>query len=318
MALIDLEKVTFFGEGLQRPECVLTTARGDVFTCDRRGGIALVRQGKVPQLFLAQNFPGFLPNGFALMPDKSFIVANLGDEGGVWRLTTSSQITPYLLEVDGQKLKTVNFIRLDEDHRVWISMSTRMMPRELAFNREVADGYIVLSDQKGARIVADNLAFTNELILDPSGQWLYVNETIGRCLTRFRLSPDGSLGNRETVTEFSDGIFPDGLAYDEDGRLWITSVVSNRILRLDADGTHTIIVDDSDPAAIKEVEVSFAANRFGRQEIDIGSQRRLRNVSSLAFGGPDLRTVYLGSTHGDRLATFRSPVKGKEPVHWRF
>lgn len=165
MALIDLEKISFFGEGLQRPESVLTNARGEVFTCDRRGGIALVRAGKAPQLFLAPNLPGFLPNGFAMMPDRSFLVANLDDDGGVWNLTTNGQISPYLLEVDGRKLTTVNFIR---------------------------------------------------------------------------------------------------------------------------------------------------------QEIDIGSRRRLRNVSSLAFGGPDLRTVYLGSTHGDSLATFRSPVQGAVPVHWNF
>jgi sugar lactone lactonase YvrE len=318
MALIDPEKISYFGEGLQRPECVLTTARGEVFACDRRGGISLVRQRAAPRLFLVSNLQGFLPNGFALMPDRSFLVANLGDEGGVWKLTVGGQNSLYLMEVDGQKLTSVNFIRLIELQRVWISISSRKMPRELAFNREVADGYIVLSDRKGARIVADNLAFTNELILDPTGQWLYVNETMGRRLTRLRLKPDGSLGDREIVTEFGEGIFPDGLADDAEGGLWITSVVSNRVIRLLADGSRTVIVDDSEPETVKKIETRFAENRFGRQEIDIGSRRRLRNVSSLAFGGFDLRTVYLGSTHGERLATFRSPFRGAEPVHWKF
>jgi len=316
--MIDLENISFFGEGLQRPECVLTNARGEVFTCDRRGGIALVRQGQAPRLILASDLPGFLPNGFALMPDRSFLVANLGDEGGVWSLTIDGQISPYLMEVDGQKLTSVNFIRLDSLQRIWISITTRKMPRELAFRREVADGYIVLSDPKGVRIVADHLAFTNELILDPSGQWLYVNETMARCLTRFRVTTDGALGGREIAVEFGDGVFPDGLAYDAEGGLWITSVVSNRVIRLHADGSRTIMVDDSDPQTVKDIEKKFAEDRFGRKEIDSGSRRQLRNVSSLAFGGADLRTVYLGSTHGDRLATFRSPVRGAEPVHWQY
>ena len=36
--------------------------------------------------------------------------------------------------------------------------------------------------------------------------------------------------------------------------------------------------------------------------------RTLANVSSLAFGGPDRRTAYLGSVLGNRLLSFRSPV----------
>ena len=227
-------------------------------------------------------------------------------------------IEPWLLEVEGQKLTTVNFIRLDARQRVWISVSTRKLPRELAFQRAVADGYIVLADANGARVVADGLAFANEVILDPDGRWLYVNETIGRRLTRFELGLDGALKRRETVTVFSDGVFPDGLAFDAEGGLWITSVVSNRVLRLGTDGRLTTLLDDSDPDAIGEVEAAFSADRFGRREIDVGGRRPLGNISSLAFGGPDLRTVYLGSTHGERLAMFRAPVRGQEPVHWKY
>jgi len=318
MMPIGLDQVVFLGQGLQRPECVLTTARGEVFTCDRRGGIARVREGADPTLFLAKELSDFLPNGFALMPDRSFLVANLGEAGGVWRLTTAGEATPWLLEVDGQALTTANFIRLDEAHRLWISVSTRKIPRELAFDRTVADGYIVLSDSKGARIVADNLAFANELVVDPGGRRIYVNETISRRLTRFEVRPDGSLDRRETVCEFSDGVFPDGLAYDSEGGLWITSVVSNRVIRMSPDDRQTVILEDLDPQTVENVETRFAQNRFGRKEIDTGSRRSLGNVSSLAFGGTDLKTVYLGSTHGDRLATFRSPVKGREPVHWKF
>jgi hypothetical protein len=40
----------FLGQDLARPECVVTTARGDVFASDRRGGIARVRDGGPPEL----------------------------------------------------------------------------------------------------------------------------------------------------------------------------------------------------------------------------------------------------------------------------
>ena len=41
-------------------------------------------------------------------------------------------------------------------------------------------------------------------------------------------------------------------------------------------------------------------------------------VSSLAFGGPDLRTVYLGCLLDDGLYRFRSPVAGRTPFHWHY
>ena len=40
------------------------------------------------------------------------------------------------------------------------------------------------------------------------------------------------------------------------------------------------------------------------------------NLASVAFGGPDLRTLHLGSLAGTRLATLRVPVAGARPHHW--
>ena len=45
-------------------------------------------------------------------------------------------------------------------------------------------------DEAPARVVADGLGYTNECAIHPSGQWLYVNETFARRLSRFRLAAD--------------------------------------------------------------------------------------------------------------------------------
>jgi hypothetical protein len=39
-------------------------------------------------------------------------------------------------------------------------------------------------------------------------------------------------------------------------------------------------------------------------------------MASITFGGPDLRTVYVGSLNGTSLPTFRSPVPGAPLAHW--
>lgn len=308
-----------FGQGLNRPESVLTTARGDVFAADRTHGIVRVA-AHGPEPRIRTPIPkGFLANGIALMPDGAFLVTNIEPLGGLWKVDPSGDMAPVLTEVDGQPLATLNFVSLDREGRVWASVSTRQLPREGGMRRANSDGFLVLWDDRGARIVADGLGFANEVLADPSGRFLYANETIGRRLVRYAVATDGTLGPKETVAEFGgDGIFPDGLAFDVDGGVWVVSVVSNRVVRIGPDGERVVVIDDADPDAVERAEHAFAADRFGRGEIDGGRVRPLGNTSSMAFGGADRKTIYLGSIYNTRLAVFRGSVAGVEPVHWKF
>ena len=317
---IDLSAIRHVGAGLRRPESVIATARGDLFVSDHDCGVrALSRPATRPQ-----GMPeGFLPNGIALTPEREFLIANLGTTcgGGVWRLDQQHQMRPWLMEVDGQPLPSTNFVSLDGLGRTWVSMSTRQVPREKAFRSDAADGFIAVVDARGARIVADDIAFTNECRVDPTGQWLYVNETYGRRLKRFPIqggAADWALGAPEVVHQFSDGDFPDGLAFDAEGGVWVACVVSNRVLRIAPGGQTQVIIEDPDAALIATAEANYARNALGRSDIDAGGSRALRNVSSVAFGGPDLRTVYLGNLAGQSLATFDSPLAGAQPPHWLY
>jgi hypothetical protein len=197
VAVSDLQ---FVGHGLARPECVVATARGDVFVSDRRGGLMHLMRGGGQRLIAARGVDGFLPNGFSLLPDRSFAVANIGGRGGAWRLLPDGELIPEVIEVEGMALPPTNFVFAeapDAGLRLWVSVSTRHVPREQAFRRDIADGYIVLKDGTDVRIVADGLGFTNETKVDPSGRWLYVNETMARRLSRFALRERGGLGPRE-------------------------------------------------------------------------------------------------------------------------
>jgi len=318
---IDLESLRFVGNGLSRPECVLATARGDLFTADWRGGVAHLRVDGTQALYVSRLPGGRLPrpNGIALRADGSFLLADLGESlGGVFVLERSGDVRPLLEQVDGIDLPPTNFVHDDGSGRIWITVSTRHRPRAAAYRRDVADGFIVLLDGRGARIVADSLGYTNEAAIGPDRRWLYVNETFSRRLTRFRIGDDGSLSSRQTVTEFGAGTFPDGLAFDVDGGIWITSIVSNRVIRVDRDGGQQLMLEDCDPGHLESCEAAFAAGSMGRPHLDTGSGRLLRNISSLAFGGADLRTAYLGCLLGEQLASFRAPVAGYAPTHWNF
>ena len=134
--------------------------------------------------------------------------------------------------------------------------------------------------------------------------------TFGRKLTRFRVSPDGSLSGRETVAVFGRGTFPDGLTLDAAGGIWITSLVSNRVIRVRPDGSQQLILEDAEEGHVAWVEEAFLSGAMGRPHLDRCAGRALKNISSLAFAGKDRRTAVLGCLLGDALACFPSPVAG--------
>lgn len=316
-----LDDVGFVGHGLVRPECVLATAAGDLYASDWRGGISHLRPDGTQALYAGttQELPeGPRPNGIALEPDGSFLFANLGSElGGVWRIDRGGQIAPVLREVDGAVLPPANFVTRDRQHRLWVTVSTRLQPRSLDYRRGAASGFIVLVDGRGARIVADGLGFTNECAIDPLERFLYVNETYARRLSRFPLRPDGSLGDMDVVVEFGPGQFPDGMAFDADGNIWVAGIISNQLIRVDPKRrTVEVALEDADADHVAWVEEAYGADALGRPHMDTIRSRRLRNISNIAFGGPDLRTAYLGCLLGSQIAHLPMEVAGAPPVHW--
>jgi sugar lactone lactonase YvrE len=292
-----------WGRDLHRPECVIAFASGDVFVSDWRGGVTVIRADGRQQHWLDRTANSQLrPNGIALAPDGTFLMANLGDGGGVWRLDRSGLVSPFLVEVDGVAVPPANFVVTDREGRTWISVSTRRRPRQLAWRADVADGFVILVDDRGARIVADGLHYTNEVRPSPRGDALYVVETFGRRVRRFVIGSSGELRAPEVIVALPSGVFPDGIAFDGDDGLWITSLVSNRVLRLAAGGGRLEpIVEDVNPAHVAEVEAAFAAGTMAAEHLGIIPGATLQHVTSIAFGGG---LAYLGSLHGRCLHRF--------------
>jgi sugar lactone lactonase YvrE len=127
---ISLDEIFFIGQGLHRPECVLCTANGRLYTADWRGGVACLEPDGNIQLFSA-NEPhiDFKPNGIALEKGGSFLIANLGDDGGLYRLHRDGHLEAVLTEVDGLPIPPANFVAIDAADRIWLTVSTRKTPR---------------------------------------------------------------------------------------------------------------------------------------------------------------------------------------------
>lgn len=306
-------QLSFFGHDLQRAECVLATANGSLFMSDKRGGVMAISAEGSQRLIGASDL---VPNGIALRRDGSFLIANLGAEGGVWQLDPQGRALPWLMEIDGVRLPRVNFVMNDGQDRTWICVSATETGDH--YPVDGATGFILLQDASGTRVVADGLRYTNELRVSADGRFVFVNETFGRRLSRFDIGAQGRLLNRATIAEFDAGDFPDGMALDAEGGVWVVCVGSNRVYRVTADGQRQTIIDDAEPACVARLEAALVARELTRPMLSEASGRRLKNITSIVFGGPDLRTAYMGSLAGDALATFNSPVAGLAPAHWHW
>jgi len=321
----DLDDIAFIGEGLRRPECVLTTVCGDLFVAALGHGVVHIAPDGTQQPIgdiRAIDGQDFIPNGLTLERDGSFLITNMGEGGGLWRLDWNGAVAPVLREVDGRILPATNFVLRDWKGRLWVTVSTRRWPISQAFSPLggpiVADGFLVLIDGRGARIVADGLAFANEVRLNRAGTEIYVVETYGRRISKFDVDERGDLSNRTSWTEFGHGTFPDGIAFDADGHLWVAGMTSNRLFRVAPDGEQTLLLEDTDHDYLDVIEQRLREGTLRREDAQKVPSKLLKNIASVAFGGPDLKTIYLGSLGGDRVAVLRSPVAGEPLTHWSY
>lgn len=76
------------------------------------------------------------------------------------------------------------------------------------------------------------------------------------------------------------------------------------------------LLDDGDPEGVKAFDEAFFAGTMTPEILGGGRGTLAPLMASVTFGGPDLKTVYLGSLMGSRLPCFRSPVAGLPLTHW--
>jgi sugar lactone lactonase YvrE len=222
--------------------------------------------------------------------------------------------------LDGQPIGKVNFVLRDSRNRLWLTISTRVNPWTDAVSTPVRDGYVALADEKGLRVVAEGFYFTNEVRLDAREEWLYIAETTGPHITRMRLdeSAPGTvrLVDREVFGPSHLGGYPDGIAFDAFGNLWCTLIMLDQLIALTPEGEKRVLLDDGDPAASRNLLDKMARGEASTEDMSRAHGTLAPWMASITFGGPDLRTVYVGSLRGTTIPYFRSPVAGLPMVHW--
>jgi len=191
------------------------------------------------------------------------------------------------------------------------------VPWTRSINEKLPDGYVAMIDASGIHIMADGFVGTNEIRFDAKEEWLYVVETNARRVSRLRVHADGKLTDREVYGPKDLGGIPDGFAFDSYGNLWTTLVHYDRLIAITPEGDVLTLLDDGDPAKVAVFEQAFFAGTMTPAIMGATAGTIAPLMASVTFGGPDLRTAYLGSLRGTTIPYFQSPVAGLPMVHWR-
>jgi sugar lactone lactonase YvrE len=327
---VDRASIRTVGRDLQRPECILAERDGTLWSADARGGVMriapdgsqrLIAQhvdgrfehgGNSPDKYMLE---GTLPNGLAFARNGDILIANFGTDA-VECMTREGRSHTLYRDIDGRPLGKTNFILRDSRDRIWITVTTRVVPWTRSVPERVQDGYIALIDDRGMRIAAEGFFGTNEIRFDAREEWLYVVESNARHISRLRVRPDGSLGDREIYGPADLGGIPDGFAFDAHGNLWVTLVRYDRLIAITPEGEVLMLLDDGGPANAAEIDRQFCAGTFAPNTMPHAGGALAPWMASVTFGGPDLQTVFLGSLKGTTIPYFRSPVPGLPMVHW--
>ena len=327
----DKSRLKYIGRDLQRPECILAERDGTLWSADARGGVVriasngdqtIVTQQRSQYFAGAGNeatryLQGTLPNGLAFARNGDFLIANFGTDC-LEVMSRDGKSRVLADTIDGQPIGKVNFVLRDSKDRLWVTISTRVKNWMHALRTDLRDGYIARYEDGRFRIVADGFGFTNEVRFDANEEYLYVVETTGGCITRLRVDEKGDVTHREIFgpSRLGKGAWPDGIAFDTFGNLWGTMVYSDKLFVLTPEGDLRVLLDEGEPARVDALEQQFFDNHVTEEVLFATGAGVAPWMASVTFGGPDLRTAYIGSLKGSRIPYFQAPAPGLPMVHW--
>ena len=151
-----------------------------------------------------------------------------------------------------------NDAKVDRAGRYWVgTYDVAETEANGIFYRVRSDGTATVADQ--GYVVCNGPTFS------PDNRTLYFSDTVGRRLLSYDLAKDGTLSGRRTFFAFApeDGM-PDGLAADSAGDIWCALYGGSKVVCISATGALKLTLPL--PTA---------------------------NVTSLCFGGSDLKTLYV-------------------------
>jgi sugar lactone lactonase YvrE len=196
--------------------------------------------------------------------DVGFIVAASGGrficglKSGLYSFAPGSSSFQLIARVDSDRPRNrLNDAHVDAAGRLWFGT---MDDDEVS-----ATGALYRFDAKGLHRCDDGYVITNGPATSPDGRTLYHVDTLQRVIYAFDLAADGSLSGRRVFARVAeDDGYPDGPIVDTEGCVWV--------------GLYG----------------GWGVNRYSPSGALVGKLALpVANCTKAAFGGDDLRTLYI-------------------------
>jgi gluconolactonase len=215
------------------------------------------------------------PNGLKIHRDGRIFVTDF-KRGLVVIDRATRKVTPFLERVRLEHLKAPNDLVFASNGDMYFTDQalTGMQDPTGRLYRVRANG--------GIDCLVDNIPSPNGVCLDPSEEIVYVAATRDNAVWRVPLLRDGSAAKVGRFIQLSGGTGPDGLAIDADGGLAVAHVGLGAV---------------------------WVFNRRGEPSLRINAPQGA-HTTNLAFGGVDLKTLYITESETGTILTAPVEVAG--------
>jgi gluconolactonase len=270
---IPIEQFEIFATGLDHPECCAFDRDGNLWAGGEAGQI--YRIDSAGRVETVANVGGFCC-GLAFSPDDRELFVCVSGVGVV-RVSKVGDYSVFASHAGQQRIVAPNYLLFDNRGRLFVTDSGNWMKR---------NGFVLRFDADGqGEIVAGPLGYANGMALSADGRQLFVVESDSDSVLRLEIGGDDRLSEPHVYAS-EIGRFPDGLALDADGNLYVCCYASDEIWRVSPDGQTTLLAHD----------------RWGI---------RLGRPTNLAFGGPALDEIYVANLARFTITKAKIGVRGE-------
>jgi len=217
---------------------------------------------------------GGAPNGLAFGPDGALYVADAGRRA-VLRVELSGDVSVYADSFEGARFTAPNDLVFGPRGDLFVTDPLRNDPPDPC----ISPVYRVAPGGEVSLFVGE-MPYPNGIALSPDGSEVFVAEMRSNRLLAFPLRPDGTAGEPRMMYRFRDPGWPVGMVVDEEGTIVVAVYRAGAIAFVSPDG-----------------KLLERWEREGSMPTDI------------AFGGPELRTVYVTDAAG-KVETFEHGARG--------
>ena len=215
---IPIDAFEIFATGLDHPECLAFDRYGDLWAGGEAGQIyRITPDRKVTTVTSLGSFCA----GLAFSPKDELLVCNPAQ--GIVRVQPSGEFSVFASHVGPQKIICANYGLFDSAGNYYVTDSGHWKKNNGHLLRFRPDGQ--------GEILGGPFGYANGLALSADEKFLFMVESNTDRIFRFELRADGSVSAPEIYAE-DCGRFPDGLALDAEGNLYVCCYASDEIWRI--------------------------------------------------------------------------------------